>query len=439
MILNRYLVLTLLLNVLSGFSLVGQDSLPSTLGPQSKDLFDAIHVVVGPSGRTLDPLAIQEISCGSGMASVCKEVDAVLNRDFTISGYFKVLDRTSFIANKLKETLNQTNWPDWFNVGAKYLIKCEVNAEKEDINLECRLFNVTEKKRVTVKHESQKTSKGQIRNAVHKFVNSVIEVVTGKPGIFGSKIVMSLRVGPMERTIIAMEMDGSGRRILVSNGTSNMFPHWGPSGVISYTSFLPGYPSIYVGDKRLTKDNREYRGAQFSPNGGVIAASVDMGGQSDIVILSPKTGEIIKNLTNSSWDEVSPSWSPDGSMIAFVSNKSGRPQIHVMNSDGSGERRLTMAGAYNTSPDFGPNGLIVFAGMDGFVSDIFTVDLSGNLARLTQDQGSNKDPTWSPDGRYIAFLSNREGGWRVFIMTDDGRYQFPISEPGAYATPDWGM
>ena len=71
--------------------------------------------------------------------------------------------------------------------------------------------------------------------------------------------------------------------------------------------------------------------------------------------------------------------------------------------------------------------------------DIFTVDLSGNLTRLTQDQGSNKDPTWSPDGRYVAFLSNREGGWKVWIMTDDGRYQFPISDSaGGYATPDWG-
>ncbi|MBM4386131.1 MAG: PD40 domain-containing protein, partial [Deltaproteobacteria bacterium] len=213
-----------------------------------------------------------------------------------------------------------------------------------------------------------------------------------------------------------------------------------PAGEVLFTSFLDDKPDVFVGKKKITTDDRHYRGAAFSPDGSRIAVSADNDGQADIFLLDPATGNIIKNLTDNPADDVSPSWSPDGSKIAFVSNRSGGPQVFVMEADGSGQRRLTMAGTYNSTPDFGKNGLVVFAGMDEYKSDIFTVDLSGNIVRLTQDQGNNKDPTWSPDGRFVAFLSDRDGAWKLFIMTDDGRWQFPLMEhSGAYSTPSWGF
>ncbi|MCA9523496.1 MAG: PD40 domain-containing protein, partial [Myxococcales bacterium] len=109
-----------------------------------------------------------------------------------------------------------------------------------------------------------------------------------------------------------------------------------------------------------------------------------------------------------------------------------------MNSDGSGQRRLTFAGSYNTEPDFGPNGLIVFSTQIDGKYDILTVDMAGNLQRITQDQGSNQSPTWSPDGRYIAFVSNRGGKRRIWIATADGRFQMPITEKsGGYRSLAW--
>ncbi len=412
---------------------------PASKGPSSKDLFEGIHVVVGPSARALDPIAILEPRCPKGQEA-CAVLDKTLGRDLLISGYFKVLDRASFLAHPAAETLVATSWPDWANVGAKYLVKCEVTPGKSGAGIECRLFHVPERKAIPVKGQSHAGVKADaVRAAAHAFANGVIEAVTGAPGIFGSRVVVSVKTGALERAIVAMEMDGSGRRTVVSNGSSNMFPRFAPGGGILYTSFLPGFPQLYVDGRRLTHDEREYRGAAFSPDGRRLCASVDLGGQSDLVLLDPKTGAVAKNLTNSPWDEVTPSWSPDGSLIAFVSNRAGNPQVHVIGADGSGERRVTMAGAYNTSPRFGPNGRIVFAGMDEFRSDLFVVDLQGNIQRLTQDQGNNKDPAWSPDGRHIAFLSSRDGGWKVWIMTEDGRYQFPITDSAAaYATPDWG-
>ena len=407
--------------------------------PSSKDLFDAIHVTVGPSARALDPVAVVPAICTG--TDACKEIDEVIPRDLTVSGYFKVLDPRSFLQDMTQETLTNTRYTDFFNVGARYVVKAEATSRSGLIDIEFRLFDVNEKKPLFVKGQTARgLARTGVRRACHEFINGVIEAVTGKRGIFGSDILFSLKRGAWERDIVAIELGGTGPRVLVSNGSSNMFPRWAPGGAVLYTSFLEGYPSLYIGNRRIVKDSREYRGAAFSFDGSRIAASVDMGGQSDLVLLDPKSGDILKNITNSSWDEVSPAWSPDGSQITFVSNRTGAPQIYVISASGGGERRLTMAGSYNTSPRWGRNGLIVFAGMDGYQSDIFTVDLSGNINRLTQNQGSNKDPCWSPDARYVVFLSNRDGGgWRPYVMTEDGRYQYPISDSaGAYATPDWG-
>ena len=62
-----------------------------------------------------------------------------------------------------------------------------------------------------------------------------------------------------------------------------------------------------------------------------------------------------------------------------------------------------------------------------------------NLRRLTQSPGDDEDPTWSPDGRYIVFASDREGGGKqLFIMTSDGRNITRITNgKGSYTNPDW--
>jgi len=408
-------------------------------GPDSKDLFESIHVVVGPSARALDPIAVSPFACIDGAQGSCKEIDEVLAKDLTLSGFFKVLDKAAFLGDPAAADPASPRWDDWFNVGAKYLVTVAVSKGASGIDLRFRLASVGDHKAITVKGSTAtNVAPSHVRRTVHTFVNGIIEAITGKPGIFGSQVLLSLKLPGFERAIQAMDMDGSGRRTIIDNKSSNMFPRWAPGGGVLYTSFLSGLPQVYVDDRRITHDEHQYRSAAFSPDGSRIVASVDMDGQSDLVLLDPKTGAITKRLTETDWDEVTPSWSPDGRSIAYCSNKTGRPQIYLMNADGTGERRLTMRGSYNTSPRFGPTGLVAFAGMDDFVSDLFTVDMSGNINRLTQQQGSNKDPAWSPDGRWLVFLSDRAGAWRVFLMTEDGRYQFPVTGKGEpWGTPDW--
>ncbi|MBS1148303.1 MAG: tolB protein precursor, partial [Myxococcaceae bacterium] len=73
--------------------------------------------------------------------------------------------------------------------------------------------------------------------------------------------------------------------------------------------------------------------------------------------------------------------------------------------------------------------------------DLFTVNVeSGKVQRMTQDQGNNEEPTFSPNGRLIMFTTTRNGGAsQLFVMTADGNNQVPLpAEKGSYSTPDWG-
>ena len=113
--------------------------------------------------------------------------------------------------------------------------------------------------------------------------------------------------------------------------------------------------------------------------------------------------------------------SPDGKYIAFVSDKGGSPQVYTVRRDGSDVRRITFKGSYNTSPSWSPKGdRIVFAGRQG-TNQIFIVNPDGTgLTQLTT-RGDNENPSFSPDGRYITFSSDRDGVKGIYIMRANER------------------
>lgn len=413
----------------------GDPPLPKRIigGPESPG---GLRVVIGPIQKAPDPIAIPDALCTSGEKAACGLLVDVLRNDLRISGYLDVLPPKTYTADMTQETLTHSKWSDWVNVAATYLVKTEVTGSGP-FDVAFRLYNVVDQKVYTLKKQDRKgLARGDLRRAVHDFANEIVELISGTPGVFGTRILYAVKTGLQTRGIGVMDMDGFDAHSVIGGSSINMLPSWAPGGGVVYTSFKSGLPSIWVGKKRLSKAGVEFRRARFSPDGGVLAVSVDQGGQADIFLMSPD-GSLLQNLTNNWADEVSPTWSPDGGQIAFVSNRSGGPQIFVMNRDGSGQRRLTMAGSYNSTPDWGDNDLIVFAGMDEGRSDIFTVDLGGSISRLTQDQGDNKDPSWAPHGRYVTFVSDRDGGNHVWIMTADGRYQFRVGESGGASSTCW--
>src|SRR5262249_62185052 len=131
-------------------------------------------------------------------------------------------------------------------------------------------------------------------------------------------------------------------------------------------------------------------------------------------------GHVLARLTNNPALDSSPAFSPDGSQIAFVSNRQGSPQIFVMPASGGAPKRLTFQGKYNQTPRWNPRSdkqQIAFTGRDERgVFDVFILDLkTSRIDRIVATaKGSNLDPSWSPDGRLLAYTSSRGG---IFAST----------------------
>ena len=127
-----------------------------------------------------------------------------------------------------------------------------------------------------------------------------------------------------------------------------------------------------------------------------------------------------KRLTDIPGSNVMPAWAPDGSEIAFVnSGLTGIPDIYRMDADGSNESSLTSGLLFELEPTWYPGGRrIVYSDADDLFS--MTLDAGGTPTgvptRLTKNAGVDRQPTVSPNGKRIAFSSDRDGDYDIYVM-----------------------
>lgn len=378
------------------------------------------------------------VPSGVGDAGLGREAAEIARRDFEIAGLFKVLDPASFPQALTAEGLNFSA-AAWSQVGAQGIVKLSVARGGAGVQLEGRLYQIGRGETPVL---SQKYSGVDTRAATHAFVNDVIGAFTGIKGVFGSRIFLAQNHG---KEITAVGMDGSGAQTLTKMGTDSMLPSVSPSGgEVAFTSFLRGSPDLYIVSagggraRRVSQRPGMNTGACWLPDGHSLLVTLSFEGSADLYRIDTE-GKILKRLTNESSIESSPAISPDGSTIAFVSNRQGTPQIFTMPVGGGAAKRVTFQGSYNQTPKWNPRAdkpQIAFTGRDERgVFDVFLLDLkSGKIDRMTQNQGSNYDPTWSPDGRLLGYASTRGG---LFILNPETRQETLVWK-GAARSPSWG-
>jgi Tol biopolymer transport system component len=241
--------------------------------------------------------------------------------------------------------------------------------------------------------------------------------------------------------LFAIRPDGGGARRLTHFLDSEAInPSWSPDGrrIAFARDFAVGTPSEHLDIYTMKADGSDLQGMgltglngepTWTPDGrkllwlrpgGFEVANPDGTGRHTIRI---RASEI-----------KSPTFSPDGTRIAFVrSFAKGRKAIYVIRADGSHARRiLTPSGGLADKIDWSPDGSrIVFASpafgqIAKASTNVFTVQPDGRrLVQLTHSTGgavNNAPDSWSPDGRQIAFVSNRAGvgGYQLYVMRRDG-------------------
>lgn len=148
-------------------------------------------------------------------------------------------------------------------------------------------------------------------------------------------------------------------------------------------------------------------------------------GELDIYSIDFDGDGTVMRLTDFSDRDSSPSWSPDGTEIAFRRRADGNSDIYVMNADGTDVRRLTTDPGFDGDPAWSPDGSeILFTSDRSGNYDIWVMNADGSgQLQLTDHPADDEFPSWSPDGELIAFQSDRHGGTSVWIMRWDGSEQ----------------
>ncbi len=153
------------------------------------------------------------------------------------------------------------------------------------------------------------------------------------------------------------------------------------------------------------------------------------------LIVSDQDGENEHTIMESTDPIMSPAWSPDSRQLAYVSFEGNRSSIFVQTLRTGNRFKVSSKPGINGAPSFSPDGkklVVTLGGVDGNL-DIHVLDItSRQTRRLTTHRAIDTEGTWSPDGRYIYFTSDRSGGPQVYRVSANGGTPERVTFEGSY-------
>jgi hypothetical protein len=194
------------------------------------------------------------------------------------------------------------------------------------------------------------------------------------------------------------------------------------------STFDPGFEELRV----------LYSQSAFSPDGRSLAITAQREGRDVLYLFDLQSGRETRRFDLNLESVTGPTWSPDGRRLVFSGNHGGITDLYMINADGKNFRQLTDDRYADLQPQWSPDGkTIAFASDRDSASfellefrplKITLMDVAtGNITVLPNQSGLNINPQWSPDGRSIAYVSDRSGTANVFLYELDARIHYQLT------------
>ncbi len=369
----------------------------------TKGVPDPVPIAVAPFESADDASA----RFGGGIVDVIKN-------DLAGSGLFRAIPEEAFISRPGAD--DRPEFDSWRLIGAHLLVAGKTS-QAADGRMQAlfRLWDVfSGEQLVGVTYTAPPE---YWRRLGHKIADAIYKQVTGEEGYFDSRIVYVSETGPADRRVkrlVLMDQDGERATNLTDGANLVLTPRFSPTKQeIVYLSYdrerQP--PSVHI--LNIDTGQREalgrFGGMQYAPRFSPLGDSVLMTmteeeGNSDIFSMNLGTRELKRLTTNSAIDAAA-SYSPDARQIVFESKRSGSQQLYVMNADGSDPRRISRGREKFATPVWSPRGdFIAFTRIQGRQFQIGIMRPDGEDMRILDTAFHAEGPTWSPNGRVLAYF-----------------------------------
>lgn len=366
------------------------------------------------------------------------EIDYIISADLYKSGFFKPISPKKF--SDRPNSPNEINYAQFGQIGANYVVIGRILAKGEG---QVVLAEVGGQSIVL----NEKIRASNNRAFAHQAANLILKQLTGKAGIFESKIAYILERGKGQNrsySLIVADSDGANRREIARSNEPILSPSWSPNGArIAYMTYSNYKSQIVVsgasgGGRVVVQSDSTVSAPSWAPDSSRLAvAMADNNGNTDIYIVDMGGGK--RRLTNSKSIDTEPVFAPDGRSIYFTSDRGGSPQIYRMNTDGSGVSRAVVGGKYSSNADISPDSrYMALTRQSGGGYQIGLYELgSGRFTALTSgrlDEGAS----FAPNGELLIYGTS-EGSRRVLKMVNlKGEVVQTLSDPnGKMRDPAW--
>ncbi len=439
-----------------------------SLGINAKPQEDEqIVVKLATESQLLPIYASSFIDNHSGFDPVyVKQLEQVLSFDLNHNGMTYTIphssDRDVLANGGAFDSLGSSS--SWKTLNIYYVVKGRLTDKKLDI----RMLAVNSNSTKSVDGISLTGNLGQDRRKIHQLADTIHKALFGTDGIASTKLLYTLRTqvpgNKWLSDVWEADYDGANARQVTHGMGYCVTPTYIPPkagfmpGSFFFVSYKTGQSKLYLANLQdgISRRFNTLRGNQMMPvvsrQRDKVAFITDYTGNPDLFLqgFSPEAGAMGKPqqiYATHQATQGTPTFSPDGKEIAFVSNKDGSPRIYVMDIPSPGmklkeikAKLISKQNRESSAPSWSPDGTkIAYCSMTGGARQIWIYDVvKGKERQLTQGAGNKENPTWAPNSLHLLFNSTGPDGSELFLINlNQPNAQKISSGPGEKRFPAW--